>query len=111
MAVTREQQQAGTLDIIDCGLADYSEILSEQHELCSKRRLGQIGDTVLVVEHKPVITLGARQSANKVVLDKDELAGKGIDVVEIRRGGGTTAHNPGSLSFIRLSISKSFTWE
>ncbi len=101
------------LEIIDCGLADYSETLSKQHELCTKRRLGQIPDTVLIVEHKPVVTLGARQSANKLVLDKDELAGKGIDVVEIRRGGGTTAHNPGQIVFypivnlkeLRLGIS------
>jgi lipoyl(octanoyl) transferase len=99
MTFIREQLQTRTLEIIDCGLTDYSETLSKQHELYNKRRLGQIPDTVLIVEHKPVITLGARQSANKLALDKNELSGKGIDVVEVRRGGGTTAHNPGQLVF------------
>jgi len=85
--------------IIDCGLADYSHILARQHELREKRRLGEIPDTVLVVEHGPVITLGARRSANKLLAERAELARRNIDVVDIRRGGGTTAHNPGQLVF------------
>ena len=94
-----KKKQSEKLEIIDCGLADYSKILYKQKELCDKRREGKIFDTVLIVEHKPVITLGARESANKLVVDKEELASKGIDVVEIRRGGGTTAHNPGQIVF------------
>jgi lipoyl(octanoyl) transferase len=91
--------QCSALQIIDCGLSDFSEILNKQHELCIKRQLGQIPDTVLITEHKPVITLGARQNANKLLLDRKELADKGIEVIEVRRGGGTTAHNPGQLVF------------
>jgi len=64
-----------------------------------KRRLGEIQNTVLIVEHPPVITLGARQSANKLLTNRDDLAKKHIDIVDIRRGGGTTAHNPGQLIF------------
>ena len=88
-----------SLQIIDYGLADYREVLGRQHELCEQRRRGEIPDTVLMVEHPPVITLGARRSANKLLVDRDELARRVIDVVEIRRGGGTTAHNPGQLVF------------
>jgi lipoate-protein ligase B len=87
------------LNIIDCGIADFSEILNKQKELCEKRKLGEVGNTVLIVEHKPVITLGARKTANRLVVDKQELVSKGIDVVEIRRGGGITAHNPGQIVF------------
>ena len=85
--------------IIDCGLADYREILARQHELSEMRRLGAIPDTILVVEHHPVITLGARRSANRLLVERADLARRNIDVVEIRRGGGTTAHNPGQLIF------------
>jgi len=85
--------------IIDCGLADYRQILARQHELSEMRRLGEIPDTVLAVEHHPVITLGARRSANKLLADRADLVRRNIDVVEIRRGGGTTAHNPGQLVF------------
>jgi len=78
---------------------DFREALDLQHQLVEQRRKDQIGDTVLIIEHKPVITLGARQSANKLLVDKNELVRRGIDLVEIRRGGGTTAHNPGQIVF------------
>ena len=90
---------ANSLHIINCGLADYRQILQLQHQLQEKRRLSEIQNTVLIVEHPPVITLGARQSANKLLVNKEELIRKNIDVVDIRRGGGTTAHNPGQLVF------------
>ncbi len=90
---------ANPLHIIDCGLANYREVLQLQHRLREKRHGGEIPDTVLIVEHSPVITLGARQSTNKLLADRKDLAQRHIDVVDIRRGGGTTAHNPGQLVF------------
>ncbi len=95
----RKSKIANHLHIIDCGLADYREALQLQHQLREKRRRGEIPNTVLIVEHFPVITLGARQSINKLLADRKDLAQKHIDVVDIRRGGGTTAHNPGQLVF------------
>ncbi|MHC5158194.1 MAG: lipoyl(octanoyl) transferase LipB [Planctomycetota bacterium] len=44
-----------------------------------------------------MITLGARKSENKLLTDEKVLKGKGIEVVHVGRGGGTTAHNPGQL--------------
>jgi len=85
--------------IIDCGLGEYREVLARQRELREKRRRDEIPNTVLVVEHPAVITLGARRSANKLLTDRKDLAQRQIDIVEIRRGGGTTAHNPGQLVF------------
>jgi len=87
------------VEVRDCGLVRYGDILELQHELRDQRTKGRIGDTVLIVEHEPVITLGARQSANKLVAGEHELAERNIEVVAIRRGGGTTAHNPGQLVF------------
>ena len=97
--VAIERKAAEVLDIRDLGLADYREVLSLQQQLNQQRQAGWIGDTVLIVEHPPVITLGARRSANKLLVEPDELTRRGIDVVEIRRGGGATAHNPGQLVF------------
>jgi lipoate-protein ligase B len=88
-----------SLQIIDYGIADYRGILQTQHELRDQRREGKIPNTVLIVEHPSVITLGARQSANKLLASKEDLAKWKIDVVDIRRGGGATAHNPGQLVF------------
>lgn len=90
---------ARSLKICDCGLAEYRKILDKQHELCEQRQQGAIPNTVLLVEHKPVITLGARQSANKLLVDRSIIEQKHIDVVDIRRGGGATAHNPGQIVF------------
>ena len=87
------------LDIRDLGLAEYRRVLELQQQLQEKRRTGEIGNTVLMVEHPAVITLGARKSANRLLVDSAELARRGIDLVEIRRGGGATAHNPGQLVF------------
>jgi lipoate-protein ligase B len=87
------------LRIRDCGLAEYRGVLDLQHQLQEQRREGRIGDTVLVVEHPPVVTLGARQNANRLLVSGEELTRRGVDLVEIRRGGGATAHNPGQLVF------------
>ena len=87
------------LQIRDCGLAEYRQILQLQQTLRQQIQQGKIPNTVLIVEHPAVITLGARQSFNKLLVNRKELAQKHIDVVDIRRGGGTTAHNPGQLVF------------
>jgi lipoate-protein ligase B len=94
-----EQDTNCPLQIHDCGLADYRQILQTQQLLRMKRQQNEIPNTVLIVEHPAVITLGARQSSNKLLVNRDDLAQKHIDVVDVRRGGGTTAHNPGQLVF------------
>ena len=99
MKSVAEKTENRILQIRDCGLAEYREVLRLQRELQEKRRRGEIPDTVLITEHTPVITLGARQSANKLQTSREDLAQKQIDVVDIRRGGGATAHNPGQLVF------------
>jgi lipoate-protein ligase B len=87
------------LQIHDCGLSDYRQILQMQQLLREKRQQNEIPNTVLIVEHPAVITLGARQSSNKLLTNREDLAKKHIDVVDVRRGGGTTAHNPGQLVY------------
>lgn len=96
---TKEQGPPMDVEVRDCGLACYRDVMELQHQLRDQRAMGQIADTVLLVEHEPVITLGARQSANKLLASGVELADRDIEVVQIRRGGGTTAHNPGQLVF------------
>lgn len=92
-------QKVANLAIEDLGLRDYAEILELQKSLWQQRKDGLIGDTVLMVEHPAVITLGARQSANRLLEEEASLIARGINVIPIRRGGGATAHNPGQLVF------------
>ncbi len=83
--------------ICDCGLSPYAEALALQLDLCAKRRQNAIDNTVLLLEHPAVITLGARKTENKLLQSRENLTRQGIDVVDVRRGGGTTAHNPGQI--------------
>ncbi len=99
MLTTTLKTEHYPLSVYDCGLSNYRQVLKLQHELRDKRRRNEIADTVLIVEHPPVITFGARQSANKLQVSREELMQQNIDVVQSRRGGGTTAHNPGQLVF------------
>ena len=99
MLMSGEKMEHRGLEIWDCGVGEYREILARQKQLHEQRRVGECRDTVLIVEHRAVITLGARESANVLLAERSELEAKGIEVVKIRRGGGTTAHNPGQLVF------------
>ncbi|MCK5225784.1 MAG: hypothetical protein KAQ89_03615, partial [Planctomycetes bacterium] len=76
------------LQILDCGLADYNQILQLQYKLRDQKYAGKTTNTFLIVEHPAVITFGARQSANKLKLNIEELAQKNIDIIQSRRGGG-----------------------
>ena len=87
------------LTIKDFGIIDYTRCLDLQHQLVEQRQQGLIGNTVLIVEHPSVITLGARDDKNRLLADKSKLSSESIEVVPIRRGGGATAHNPGQLVF------------
>jgi lipoyl(octanoyl) transferase len=96
---TPENNDEHPLEIRDYGLADYRETLQNQYILCEKRGRDEIPNTVIIVEHPDVITFGARQSLNKLLVSREYLAQRKIDLVNIRRGGGVTAHNPGQLVF------------
>jgi lipoate-protein ligase B len=99
MAITTKTIKKQALRICDCPVLGYREALERQFFLRDKRRQDKIVNTVLLVEHRPVITFGARQSANKLLVSREELAEHKIDAVDVRRGGGTTAHTPGQLVF------------
>ncbi|MDD5011663.1 MAG: lipoyl(octanoyl) transferase LipB [Phycisphaerae bacterium] len=85
------------IEIIDCGKMDYQSALDMQEKAFQSLLEGIGKDTVFIVEHPPTITLGARQSANKLLKDPDAIKLSGIEIFQIRRGGGATAHNPGQI--------------
>ena len=76
----------------------YGEALAEMAELAAARTQAAIPDTVMVLEHEPVITLGSRaDAAQELTLPREEYARRGIEVVEVGRGGRSTYHGPGQL--------------
>jgi lipoyl(octanoyl) transferase len=88
-----------TLDVRRLGLIDYAEALELQNTLVEERRAGRIGDTLLLLEHPPVVTLGVktRGKSTNIVASSDELAAAGVSVFETGRGGDVTYHGPGQL--------------
>jgi len=79
--------------VFDLGLVPYQEAWDVQRSLAGAVSQGAIPDTVIFLEHPPVVTLGRRT-------DQDELhvpEGAAVDVVETDRGGKSTYHGPGQL--------------
>jgi len=83
--------------VMDLGLVEYREAWELQQRLAAERASDAVADTVLLLEHPPVYTLGRRASATNVLLDDAGLATAGIDVVAVDRGGDVTYHGPGQL--------------
>jgi lipoyl(octanoyl) transferase len=83
--------------ILDLGVIDYVDALKLQRELVCKRRLREISDSVLVVEHPAVFTIGRSGSRNNLLVGEDFLSKKGIRIIETDRGGDITFHDPGQL--------------
>lgn len=79
------------------GRRRYSEVHALQEGLHRARREGRIGDTVLFVEHEPVITFGRGAKSEHVLLDEAARQRLGIDLEHTGRGGDVTVHAPGQL--------------
>lgn len=76
--------------LIDLGMMEYGEALEIQRDLAARRARSEIPDSLLLVEHPHVITLGRKTSAGN-------LKPQNIPVFEVERGGDATYHGPGQL--------------
>lgn len=85
------------LHLIQLGRIPYSEGLARMQEVIAARKAGRIADTLLLLEHPPVLTLGRNATRANIVASDDLLSHKGVEVHEINRGGDVTYHGPGQL--------------
>jgi lipoyl(octanoyl) transferase len=85
------------LDVVWLGRCPYDKALTIQKDYHEKRCNREIPDTLLLVEHPPVITVGRFSSGSNVVASDNFLAEQGIEVVRTTRGGDVTYHGPGQL--------------
>jgi lipoyl(octanoyl) transferase len=79
------------------GLTPYAEALALQQSLVEARKQGDIPDTLLLLEHPHVITLGRAAKPANVLADEETRAAKGVELFETGRGGDVTYHGPGQL--------------
>jgi lipoyl(octanoyl) transferase len=83
--------------IVKLGRARYLDVLDLQGRLVELRQGNLVVDTLLLVEHEPVITLGRRGNRTNLLSTSAELASEGIQVHPVERGGDVTYHGPGQL--------------
>jgi lipoyl(octanoyl) transferase len=79
------------------GTVPYREALAMQESVRARRQAGELPDTLLLLEHPPVYTRGRRAGADDLPLGEDFYRAKGIDVIDVDRGGRLTYHGPGQL--------------
>ena len=85
------------INLLHLGRVPYAEGLAIQQQIISARKQNLIGDTLLLLEHPPVLTLGRNSSRANILASDEFLQQRGIELHEINRGGDVTYHGPGQL--------------
>jgi len=87
-----------TITVHRLGRVEYAEAHELQERLQRARMRGAVGDTLLLLEHPPVITLGRGAKPANILMPRALLEARGFSVHEIGRGGDVTYHGPGQIT-------------
>lgn len=79
------------------GMVDYKEALDIQKKILSLRKQNLIDDTLLLLQHPNVLTVGRRGGLSNILASKEVLDTNSITIYEIDRGGDVTYHGPGQI--------------
>ncbi|MBW2637559.1 MAG: lipoyl(octanoyl) transferase LipB [Deltaproteobacteria bacterium] len=82
---------------VDLGRVSYDEGLSRQKQIHNERVAGRASDTVILLEHDPVITIGKSGGEKDLLVSEENISERGIDIRRVNRGGKITCHYPGQL--------------
>ena len=87
------------LEVRRLGRISYADALALQAELVEERRAARIPDTLLLLEHPHVITVGVRRGGGRsnIIASYEQLSALGVEVHEAGRGGDVTYHGPGQI--------------
>jgi lipoyl(octanoyl) transferase len=85
------------ISTVQLGTIDYATGLRLQQKLVDLRKADKISDTLLLLEHTPVITLGRNAKQSNIIASPELLKKRGVEVFECDRGGDVTYHGPGQL--------------
>lgn len=92
-----DQKIFRTCQAIRLGMIDYEASLNLQNHLVQARLAEEIGDTILFLQHPPVITMGKSGKVQNLLVSQTTLQEKNIKVIFTDRGGDVTYHGPGQL--------------
>jgi lipoyl(octanoyl) transferase len=85
------------INVVQLGRVPYGLGLKVQEELVAARKERRISDTLLLLEHTPVITLGRNGKRHNLLASPEVLTQRGVELFECNRGGDVTFHGPGQL--------------
>lgn len=86
------------IDVRRLGLVSYADGLELQRALVEDRKAGRVPDTLLLLQHPHVLTIGVKKDGRQHILaPAAQLAARGVEVFETGRGGDVTYHGPGQL--------------
>lgn len=85
------------ISLVQLGTVDYAAGMRLQRQLVDLRKEEKIGNVLLLLEHKPVITLGRNAKPANVTASPELLAQRGVELFECDRGGDVTFHGPGQI--------------
>lgn len=86
-----------SVSLLNLGLVPYADALELQHRLVAARKRDAIPDTLILLEHPPVFTLGRNGSDSNILASPDLLKQLGIEIFRVERGGDVTYHGPNQL--------------
>ncbi len=89
--------ERGVLQVVDLGSYGYWDTYLFQQQLINLRYNGSIPDTLILVEHPPVFTIGRGGSRQNLLVSQQFLEQREIGLFEIDRGGDITYHGPGQI--------------
>lgn len=87
----------GYIHLLELGRVSYAEGQEAMRRVVEARKAGAIGDTLILLEHPPVLTLGRNSHRENVLASDEFLRSRGVEIHEINRGGDVTYHGPGQL--------------
>ncbi len=85
------------IHLLNLGRVPFAQGLEIQRRVVEARKQELIGDTLLLLEHPPVLTLGRNATRSNILATDEYLAQRGVEIHEINRGGDVTYHGPGQL--------------
>ncbi len=98
MSQAREPNRSSSeIWVCHLGVVPYAQARAMQHQVRSLRQAGEIPDSLLLLEHPSVYTRGRRSGASDLPLGEAFYRERGIEVIDVDRGGRVTFHAPGQL--------------